>query len=133
MTLQPTLVIADDDPDHSNLLAAWLERRGYRVICFDSGDDLVGWAASRSSPRVDAFLLDLEMPGRDGLSSCRELRRMGGYTETPALLVSGARMDGIAEQAVDAGVTEIVRKDPEMLQNLNRWLDIYLPASRGGR
>lgn len=128
MPLQPTLVVVDDDPDHSDLLAAWLEHYGYRVLRFDSGDAVVEWASGPAAP-VDAFLLDLEMPGRDGLASCRELRGMTGYARTPALLVSGARLEGITERVEEAGVTGVVRKDGEMLSNLHRWLRTNLPMA----
>ncbi len=121
MTFKPTLVVADDDPDHSHLLSAWLEHQGYRVLRFDSGDELVEWASHSRAP-VDAFLLDFEMPGRDGLSSCRELRERYGYAETPALLVSGARLDGMVDRVRGAKVSEVVRKDSAMLANLDRWL-----------
>ena len=129
MYLQPTLVVADDDPDHCGLLTTWLEHYGYRVMSFDSGDNLVDWA-SGSTRRGDAFLLDLEMPGRDGLASCRELRGMAGYARTPALLVSGARVEGLAERAADAGVTRIIPKDDEMLRNLRSWLAANLPPAQ---
>jgi CheY-like chemotaxis protein len=121
MNFQPTLVVADDDPDHAHLLSAWLEHQGYRVLRFDSGDELVEWASHSPLP-VDAFLLDYEMPGRDGLSSCRELRERYGYTETPAVLVSGARLDVLSERMEGAKLSGVVRKDAAMLANLSSWL-----------
>lgn len=124
MPPRPTLAIADDDPDQADLLCAWLEGRGCRVLSFASGDDLVQWA-SRSRAPVDAFLLDLEMPGRDGLHSYRALRGISGYEETPAVLVSGAREERLAEALGEPGLAGVVRKDAQLFRNLGAWLTAH--------
>ena len=73
MTDTLTLALADDDELHAELVGTWLEHQGFRVLRFPSGDDLLSWARG-GDRRVDAFVLDVDMPGRDGIQSCRELR-----------------------------------------------------------
>lgn len=124
MPPRPTLAIADDDPDQADLLSAWLEGRGCRVLSFPSGDELVRWA-SRSRAPVDAFLLDLEMPGRDGIHSYRALRGIPVYEKTPTVLVSGAREERLAEARGEPGVAGVVRKDAQLFVHLGAWLAGY--------
>jgi CheY-like chemotaxis protein len=126
MTHIPTLAIADDDELHAELIAAWLEQQGYRVVCFGSGDALLDWAAAVPR-RVDAFLLDVDMPGRDGVESCRELRARGEYARVPAVFVSAAGPAGAVE------CVQYIRKDGELFVHLAAWLAQHLYGEPGAR
>lgn len=121
MTSQATLAIADDDEIHAELLAAWLEHQGYRVLRFDSGDRLVDWAA-QAQDSVDAFLLDVDMPGRDGFQSCAELKQLPAYSLVPAVFVSSVSGDAVQQRASAVGGSGMVRKDAEMFPRLATWL-----------
>jgi CheY-like chemotaxis protein len=122
-----TFAIADDDEAHSELMVAWLELRGYRVHRFASGDDLVFWAQT-SPEAVDVFLLDVDMPGRDGFESCRALRGIPIFRETPAVFVSSLA-DDLSTRAVESGGTLALRKSAELFDTLGSWLDTHLTAA----
>jgi DNA-binding response OmpR family regulator len=127
MTYYPTLALADDDELHAELVSAWLEHQGFRVLRFGSGDALLSWAADR--PRqVDAFLLDVDMPGRDGVQSCRELRALDPYTRVPAVFVSSASPDAVPDEVADSRV-QFIRKDGEMFVRLAEWLNEHVYAA----
>lgn len=113
-----TLAVADDDETHAELVSAWLEHHGFRVLRFGSGDALLDWAAS-SPVAVDAVVLDVDMPGRDGFQSCRELRSLPAYSGVPAVFVSASSPD----EGLSEGGMEFIRKDGEMLVRLSRWLN----------
>ncbi|HET6233307.1 MAG TPA: response regulator [Longimicrobiaceae bacterium] len=121
MPLKPTLAIADDDALQSELLAAWLEQHGYDVLRFDSGDSLVSWASDTPS-YVDAFLLDIDMPGRDGFQSCIDLKSIAIYSGTPAVFVSSVCPETVTERVSAAGGSWMVRKDADLLPRLTSWL-----------
>jgi CheY-like chemotaxis protein len=121
MTHYPTLAIADDDELHAELVSAWLEHQGFRVLRFGSGDALLTWA-SAGPRKVDAFLLDVDMPGRDGVQSCRDLRALDGYARTPAVFVSAAGDAEAVPDEVAAGRVQFIRKDGEMFVRLAEWL-----------
>lgn len=118
---RPTLALADDDELHSELVATWLEHHGYDVLRFGSGDDLVNWATSTSGG-VDAFVLDIDMPGRDGFESCRDLKSIPTYSATPAVFVSSLVCDMIGDRVSSVGGNHMVCKDAEMLPRLTSWL-----------
>jgi CheY-like chemotaxis protein len=129
MTDPPMLALADDDELHAELVCTWLEHQGFRVVHFPSGDDLLSWA-SAGERRVDAFLLDIDMPGRDGIQSSRELRALDGYSRVPTVFVSSTSPRAVVEQAADTGRVEFIRKDGEMFVRLAAWLNDNLYATR---
>lgn len=129
MTESRTLALADDDEMHAELVSVWLEHQGYRVLRFPSGDDLLAWATAAAGPRPDGFVLDIDMPGRDGIQSCRELRALDGYAGVPAVFVSATSPRARLEQAADTGSVQFIRKDGEMFVHLGAWLAEHLYSS----
>jgi len=65
------ILIVDDDHEISSLLAEYLEKNGYKTST--AGDGKAMWKALDDS-RVDLIVLDLNLPGDDGLTLCRTLR-----------------------------------------------------------
>lgn len=127
MSRSITLALADDDETHGELVALWLEQLGYQVLRFASGDALLAWAEAASAP-VDAVLLDVDMPGRDGYQSARDLRSLPAYARVPAAFVSAASPEGVPDEVVQAGPVQFIRKDGQMLVRLNEWLaDTLVP------
>ena len=66
-----SLLIVEDDPEIRRLLADFLQREGFEVECADSGKAM---DAVLQRMRPDLLVLDLMLPGEDGLSICRRLR-----------------------------------------------------------
>ena len=77
-----TILIVDDDADIRRLVADLLRREGYRVEQAEDGAELD--VVLRRTP-VDLFILDLMMPGEDGLSLCRRIR---ADQDTPILMLT---------------------------------------------
>ncbi len=71
---RPHLLIADDDPDIRDLVAAQLAREGYRL---SAAGDVAGIRAALAAAAIDLIVLDLGLPDGDGLMLCRELRAEG--------------------------------------------------------
>jgi len=91
MERQPKLLVVDDDPDIRSLLAAYLEKNGYRVATVRDGR---GMREVLETQRVDLIVLDLMLPGEDGLDLCRELRT-GSRVPVIMLTARGDEMDRI--------------------------------------
>jgi DNA-binding response OmpR family regulator len=82
----PTILIIEDETELSRVLRSYLEKAGMSVISATRGDTGLGlW--EREQP--DLVLLDLNLPGMDGLDVAREIRRK---KETPIIMVT-ARVD----------------------------------------
>lgn len=71
MTTEPHLLIVDDDPEIRDLLARYLKKHGYRV---DTAADGRQMRRQLDDGRFDLVVLDLMLPGEDGLTLCRDLR-----------------------------------------------------------
>jgi two-component system OmpR family response regulator len=70
-TSQDHILVVDDDPEIRRLLQAYLEKNGLRVTAVGDGGAM--WQALAQS-RIDLIVLDLMLPGVDGLELCRTLR-----------------------------------------------------------
>ena len=78
-----TIYVADDEKNIRELISAFLRREGFDVEAFSSGDALLA-ACGKSLP--DLVVLDIMMPGMDGLSVCSALRRASA--QLPIIIVS---------------------------------------------
>jgi two-component system copper resistance phosphate regulon response regulator CusR len=99
------LLLAEDDPRLGEVLSRGLREKAYAVDWVRDGERAVYQAAIND---YDAAILDVTMPGRDGLSVCRELRRRG---RTLPILVLTAR-DAVADKVagLDAGGDDYLTK-----------------------
>ncbi|MBF0153307.1 MAG: response regulator [Magnetococcales bacterium] len=89
--MEPTIhiLVVDDDPDIRRLVGSCLEKEGYRVSTMPDGRGL-----ERGVEQVDLIILDLVLPGDDGLVLCRNLR---ARSTIPVIILSskGEEMDRI--------------------------------------
>ena len=72
MNSQDHILVVDDDSEIRSLLGEYLQKNGYRVTVVADGREM--WAALDGGARVDIVVLDLMLPGEDGLTLCRNLR-----------------------------------------------------------
>jgi len=81
-----TVLVVDDEPSARDVAIRMLNRRGYRTLSAEDGNEALAILADPAQ-RVDLVLLDLVMPHRDGVSTLRELRKAG--IAAPVVIVSG--------------------------------------------
>ena len=74
MNTPPHLLIVDDDAEICSLLSKFLAQYGYRVSAVGSGGEMMQTLADA---HIDLVVLDIMLPGKDGLVLCRELRARG--------------------------------------------------------
>ncbi len=94
-----TLLVVDDDHDIRVLLASSLSARGYRVETAANAQEM---DAVLERTKVDLVILDVMMPGEDGLSACRRIARPGGPVVI-MLSALGEEQDRILGLEVGAG------------------------------
>ncbi len=85
------VLVVDDDPEIRHLLQSYLEKNGLRVSCAGEGGAM--WQALEQS-RVDLVVLDVMLPGADGLELCRQVR---ARSRIPIIMLTarGDEMDRI--------------------------------------
>jgi DNA-binding response OmpR family regulator len=79
------VLIVEDERDVVKLLRYNLEKEGFRVNAVSDGS--LALAEMRREP-ADLVILDLMLPGMDGLEICRQLRRHDKYANTPILMLT---------------------------------------------
>jgi two-component system, OmpR family, response regulator len=83
MSHQDHVLVVDDDAEIRSLLSEYLQKNEYRVTAVADGKGM--WSALDSSGRVDIIVLDLMLPGDDGLTLCRNLR---ARSEVPVIMLT---------------------------------------------
>ncbi len=98
--------IIDDDPDVLASLVALLESGGYRCVAYASGAAFL--AAGSKTFYTGCALVDVRMPGMDGLSIIGELARLG--LNIPVILMTGFGDVPLAVKAMKAGAVDFIEK-----------------------
>lgn len=102
---QGDILIVDDDPSVSRALHTTLQTLGFQTFEASGGDEAL--ALARTNP-YDVVLLDINMPGMDGLETCRQLRRILPRVAILILTVRDSEEDKV--QALEAGADDYVTK-----------------------
>ncbi|HET9516150.1 MAG TPA: response regulator, partial [Actinoplanes sp.] len=102
-----TVLIADDDDDHRELLGIALRKYGYDVICAADARTAI---ASIDAGGLDAVLLDVRMPEMSGIELCRRLRADPATEDLPIMLVSADVCDNRISAALEAGADDYLTK-----------------------
>jgi DNA-binding response OmpR family regulator len=106
--MSPTVVIADDDGDIRALVKISATRAGLDVVA-EAADGNAAWAAiQREVP--DLAILDVSMPGQNGLEICRLVRADSALDEVQILLVSAAVDDASIAAGMRAGAADYLSK-----------------------
>ncbi len=85
-----TLLIIEDEPELVNVLRSYLEKAGYSVLSASRGDTgLKTWELKKP----DLVILDLSLPGMDGLDVAREIRRQGDAESSTPIIMLTARVE----------------------------------------
>lgn len=120
------VLVVDDEVLFVKSLEKILTRRGMAVECAYEGGSAVRAAADGT---FDAILLDLRMPGLDGLEALREIRKRDPLT--PVLVLTGQLDLDKARQAMRAGAAEILLKPCPIdtiisaIENAREWKAIH--------
>src|SRR5215204_5267549 len=110
---KPYVAIVDDDAGFAQYLRTFLSLRGYEARCYTRGDELL--ASMKQNEPPDVVLLDVMMPGLDGLATLRAIR--ASRPEAQVIMLSGRNQASTIVEAVRSGAADYVVKpdDPEGL------------------
>jgi diguanylate cyclase (GGDEF)-like protein len=102
-----TLLLVDDEPMNRDVLQRRLSRAGYRILTAENGAEALEVAGANS---VDLVLLDVMMPGMDGIETLRRLRQSRSVAELPVIMVTAKDSSEDVVEALDAGANDYVTK-----------------------
>lgn len=117
MVVTPIILVVDDHTEIRKSITSYLEKNGIRALGAQNALEMDKIIAAKS---VDLIVLDIMMPGEDGLSACARLRRDG--TDTPILLLTARGDDEDRIRGLDSGADDYLPKpfNPrELLARIN--------------
>ena len=102
--MEKFIYIADDDDNIRNLLKSFLEREGYNVSAFPTGDDLL---KRFITDPCDLIILDVMMPGRDGFFILKEIRKI---SNVPIIMLTARDSDADYIEGLNLGSDDYFTK-----------------------
>jgi len=126
--LPMSVMAVDDNPANLKLIGALLEDQVQHVELCTSGAQAVEQAKQM---QFDLILMDIQMPGMDGIRACELIHQLPHQQQTPVIAVTAHAMAGQKEKLLSAGMNDYLAKpiDEEKLHSL---LLRYKPGHIGG-
>ena len=103
------ILLVDDEVVFTDNMTKLLTNRGYRVTAVNSGDAAI---RSLEEDSFDVIVLDLKMPGMDGITTLKEIKKLGLFTQT--LILTGHGSIDSALEAVRQGAYDYLTKPCEI-------------------
>ena len=101
------ILVAEDDRDIADLVAHYIDKSGWSAHISAAGDDALAYV--RSHP-VDAIVLDLMLPGMDGLEVCRALRGDPVTAAIPIIMLTARTDEADRVRGLELGADDYVAK-----------------------
>jgi len=120
------ILIVDDNPMNIMVVREILKKAGYaRIGTAESADDMFQMLGMREpaappSPNYDLILLDMMMPGIDGIEACRRIQQSDRLREIPVIMVTAVGDSLKLAEALDAGACDFVTKPINRIELLAR-------------
>ena len=117
------ILVVDDEPDIRQLLRILLENRSYQVAEASSGEEAV--RRLRTDPAYDLVVMDIMMPGMDGVEACRSIR---SFSTAPILFLTAKTQLGDKASAYASGGDDFLPKpfsQSELLMKVDSLLRRY--------
>ncbi|MBF0182204.1 MAG: response regulator [Magnetococcales bacterium] len=118
------VLLVDDDMRNTFALTQTLEARGMRVAMAPDGTTALRLLDGH--PETEIVLMDVMMPGMDGLETIRRIRAKERFARLPILVLTAKAMPGDRENAITAGANDYLAK-PVRTEQLFAMLDRWLP------
>lgn len=103
------VLLVDDEVVFTGNMSRLLTSRGYRVTAVNSGDSAI---QALEKEDYDVVVLDLKMPGMDGITTLKEIKKLGLFTET--LILTGHGSIDTALEAIKLGAYDYLTKPCEI-------------------
>lgn len=105
--MRPCVLVVDDDPRLLQIIEMYLRLEGYDVTTAENGEE----ALERLTQHPIALvILDIMMPGMDGVEACRQIRADPATSAIPIVMCSALSADEDVRRARDAGASHMICK-----------------------
>jgi DNA-binding response OmpR family regulator len=105
--VKPSIFVVEDDPDISRLVRFHLENEGFPVRVYLNSTAVIS-DAERQRPAL--FVLDIMIPGRDGLELCRTIRQTLGLASVPVIFLTARSSESDRVMGLELGADDYIAK-----------------------
>jgi DNA-binding response OmpR family regulator len=105
--MKPSIFLVEDDPDISRLVRHHLEAGGFAVKVFFTGSAVLGESEKQ---RPTLFILDIMVPGKDGLELCRQIRQTPSLAPTPVIFLTAKSGEADRILGLELGADDYIPK-----------------------
>jgi DNA-binding response OmpR family regulator len=107
VVVKPSIFVVEDDPDISFLVRHHLDGAGFAVKIFSTGGSVI---EESEHQRPGLFLLDIMVPGKDGLELCRQIRKMPSLSATPIIFLTAKSSEADRILGFELGADDYISK-----------------------
>lgn len=106
-SVKSSIIVVEDDPDISRLVRHHLESAGFSVKVFPTGNAVI---MESEHPRPMLFILDIMVPGRDGLELCRQIRETPSLAPVPVIFLTAKSSEADKVLGLELGADDYIAK-----------------------
>ena len=118
------ILVVDDEPNNQRILNYTLNKAGYETLTAGNGEAALDLLHEKSA---DLAILDVAMPGMDGITLLHHIRTIQQYENLPVIILTGSGDDSERIRAEEAGVQSFLTKPASsktILDTVNHLLDL---------
>jgi len=112
-TTLPLILLAEDNEANILTISSYLEAKGYRMVLAKHGREAISLAQSE---HPDLILMDIQMPGMDGLEAIQQIRQDPTLAQMPIIALTALAMEGDRDRCLAAGANDYLSKPVKLKQ-----------------
>ncbi|MDY7020733.1 MAG: PAS domain S-box protein [Cyanobacteriota bacterium] len=112
--VSPSILLVEDNEANISTMTKYLEAKGYRLSVARNGEEAIALIQQQTP---DLIIMDIQMPGMDGLEAIKHIRAILKLVDIPIIAVTALVMSGDRERCLEAGANEYLSK-PVKLKEL---------------
>jgi PAS domain S-box-containing protein len=120
----PLILLVEDNEANISTVSSYLGAKGYQILLATNGQVAIDLAKAH---QPDLVLMDIQMPGVDGLEAIRQIRLDANLIDTPIVALTALAMPGDREDCLEAGANDYLTK-PVKLKQLAATIQHFLDA-----
>lgn len=101
------ILVVDDEPNNQRILTYTLNKAGYESTAISDGDNTLNWLQANTP---DLAILDVSMPGMDGITLLQHIRAMPKFSSLPVVILTGSGDDDERVRAESFGIQGFLTK-----------------------
>lgn len=109
----PLILLTEDNQANIITVSSYLKAKNYRVLLAENGQEAIELAKKH---QPDLILMDVQMPGMDGLEATRQIRAYPALAQTPIIALTALAMVGDRERCLEAGANDYLTKPVKLKQ-----------------